>query len=171
MLGAVWKIVAILPKGYSLVANFTRSIRHLADGELEQQRKNLEALRALIVASSVSAQAATRGSPNHPDAAKDQEQAVRAATEVGQSFAILFPSTDVAPQPYSLVAARHRYREVVGDESNLDIIDPHERGLRCADIEAACADLCCEIERAAFKQLGIGLGRKSGRVKGRHIPE
>ena len=143
-----------------------------ADAELTELRAQLSKLLETLKQSSVSAQLATRGSPNEQKPQDESAKAIEASTLVGQELACLLDTMALAHDiPPSLIEARRRYREVVADEANLDVVDREERVLRCEEIETATADLHREIEAYAFKRWGIGLKLKAGRIANRKLPE
>lgn len=147
--------------------------RHkLADAELTALLTQTQALLGKINQSSVEAQVAVRGSPNEEHVQEAVRAAIRLSTEAGQEFASLFRITAMVPEvPASVMAARHRYRELVSDETNADIIDQEQRGLRCAAIEAAAADFNHAICDEVYKKWGVGIGRQSGKLQGRRLPK
>ncbi|WP_231732157.1 hypothetical protein, partial [Caulobacter sp. CCH9-E1] len=170
--GQLWTPFDIVAKAWKPVAAvFTRGGR-AADAELTEFRKELKELLEAINLSSLEAQTAVRGSPNEPAARAAYEAAVRHSTSVGQQFACLFDVGGVSPQvPAQLLQARRRYRMTVTDEANLDLTDPKERELQCAEIESSCADFHGAIRDFALKNWGVGLGAKTGRQRGRNFPD
>ena len=143
-----------------------------ADSELNGLRDQAEKLLDHLIQSGVSAQLAVRGSPNEQRAQDESFKAIECSTRVGQQLAGLLNSQSIAAVvPPGLQEARRRYREVVADEANLDIIDVQERTLRCEEIENATADLQREIEVYVFARWGIGLRMKAGRMQDRKLPK
>ena len=161
--------------GQNLVGPLTQiglAPRRHAETELVELRKQLQDMLNAIETSSTEAQAAVRGSPNEPNASDAQQNAINGSTLVGQKFASLIYNGELAANvPASLIEARRRYREVVADEENVDIVDPKQRPLRCAEIEAACAAFHVGVTDYAFAKWGLGLGRRAGKVAGRRLPK
>lgn len=142
--------------------------RKLADDEIADLRKQLLELDQAIADASVEAQLAVRGSPNDPNTQVAHEKAVRKATVAGQQFANLCGPHNLANGlPVRLLAARNRFRDSTTEDHNLDLIDGDERQLRCADIEAATAEFHQCLRDYAHRELGVGFGAKSGRIRGR----
>lgn len=166
--GAFALLGKIVPEGVK--AYFRR--RKIADEELAELRKSLAALLALIDDASVEAQMAVRGSPNEEPAQKSYAEAVRKATAAGQTFASLCGLHAISHNlPARLIDARHRFREVITDEMNLDLVDPVQRAQQCTSIEAAAAHFHQGVRDYAFSAWGLGIAGKSGRLKGRRSPK
>jgi hypothetical protein len=147
----------LLPEG---VKAFFRK-REVANEELRELRGKVESLLTLINEASVEAQMAVRGSPNEESAQTAHADAVRKATAAGQIFASLCGIHNLSPQVSPiLVEHRHRFREVVTDDLNLDLVDPIQRNLQCASIEAGAAAFHQGVSDHAFKTWAIGAPRR-----------
>ncbi|MFC3078207.1 hypothetical protein ACFODL_08935 [Phenylobacterium terrae] len=144
----------------------------LADAELAALQAQTQSILNKINQSSVEAQVAVRGSPNEAHVQEAVRTAIRLSTEAGQEFASLFHLTAMTPEvSAATVAARLRYREMVADETNADILDGEQRELRCAGIEAAAAEFNQAVCDEVYKKWGVGIGSRSGRLKGRKLPK
>lgn len=167
--------------GFTLLAGLSRIAgklipplfrgQKLADGEIAELAKQLNALLSNSTEASVQAQLATRGSPNDEGPQKALVEAIRLSTTACQEFSCLFDGESIAPQNARVLAARIRFRELVTDEGNLDLMDQQQRLLRCADIEAATAEFHAAVRDESFKRWGIGLGNKAGKLRGRALPK
>lgn len=162
--------LAWLGRAFGPLAQFLLRGRKLADGEIADLKAQLITILEKATASSVEAQTAIRGSPNEESARDAAMAAIRLSTEVGQDLACLFDLHSIVPQNARLQSARIRYRELISDEFNLDITEPAQRLLRCADVESATAELHAAVRDVAFAKWGIGVGSKAGRLNGRRLP-
>lgn len=114
---------------------------------------------------SVQSQIVVRASSNEPHAQEALREAIRVATQACQALAFLTDLHTFIPDvPPALIDARHRFRELVTEEGNLDIVNPADRQDRCEAIEIATATLQREMRDFAYKRWGIGLGSKAGRL-------
>ncbi len=139
--------------------------RRFKEEEIREFRGKLQEFVTDTRNASVQAQIVVGASPNEQYAQDALREAVRLATGACQDLAYLCDLHSISPNlPYTLTEARFRFRELVTDEGNLDIVDPDDRKGRGEAIEIATSALQREMRDFALREWGIGLGNKAGRT-------